>query len=103
MAPPVATGTPARPYLAIVPHAEDEAPFAATPVLSGTIIEVAGPLLTLFRFSTGGRPSVIDIPTELCSLGVRDKLYDLLLAIEHEATSRVAGPALVVGLTPLQA
>ena len=103
MSSPVTADSPARRRLTIVPHVEDEAPVAATPVLSGTIIEVVGPLLTLFRFSTGGRPSVIDIPTELCSLDVRDKLYDLLLAIEREATSRVAGPALVVGLTPLQA
>ena len=71
----------------------DEAITPVTPALHGTVTEIDGEVLTLFRFAMGGRPVIIDIPTELCSPAVRAQLYGLFVAIEREAATRAGRSA----------
>jgi hypothetical protein len=98
--------TPAidRETLVLELDARLDAPLAPTPTLAGELMEIEGPALVLFRFATAaeGRPVIIDIPRDLCSPAVRGRLYDLLVAVEREETTRgarcavTAGPALAI-------
>jgi hypothetical protein len=95
--------TPAidRETIALEMDAQRDASLVPTPILAGELMEIEGPALSLFRFATAQeRPVIIDIPRDLCSPTVRGRLYDLLVAVEREETTRddraAAGPAVAL-------
>ena len=102
----VSTVPYARPSLAIIPRDEsaDDREASTTPALYGELTMMRGRALTFFRAVTpdGDLPSVIDLPTKLCTPYVRGKLYDLLCALEEEdANLRARSGRPLAVVTPL--